>query len=144
GMAGVGEEGLGWVVGDEEYGKPGHFHEAMDEWEQRYVVEVPVTTTVWTEDPAGCVPAYGGRGQPPKRPTREGVKYVAAVAAGLPVAAWQTLKAREGACGPLVFEFAAGGGGGVRAPKAGAPGGRPVRRGAGGAPQGKETHPRRA
>ena len=68
---------------------------------------MPVTTTVWTEDPAGCVPAYGGRGQPPKRPTREGVKSVAAAAAGLPAAAWQTLKVREGACGPLVFEFAA-------------------------------------
>jgi SRSO17 transposase len=35
------------------------------------------------------------------------VKSVAAAAAGLPAAAWQTLKVREGACGPLVFEFAA-------------------------------------
>ena len=32
---------------------------------------------------------------------------MAAVAAGLPTAAWQALKVREGACGPLVFEFAA-------------------------------------
>ncbi len=107
GVVVLGQTRLDWVVADEEYGKAGHFHEAMDELEQRYVVEVPVTTTVWTEDPAGCVPAYGGRGQPPKRPTREGVKSVAAVAAGLPAEAWQTLKVREGACGPLVFEFAA-------------------------------------
>src|SRR5262249_58114677 len=122
GIAVLGQTHLDWVVADEEYGKPGHFHEAMDEWEQRYVVEVPVTTTVWTEDPAGCVPAYGGRGQPPKRPTREGVKYVAAVAAGLPVAAWQTLKAREGACGPLVFEFAAVRGWAMGGQKPGPPG----------------------
>src|SRR3954469_14364805 len=107
GVAVLGQTHLDWVVADEEYGKAGHFHDAMDELGQRYVVEVPVTTTVWTEDPAGCVPTYGGRGQPPKRPTREGVKSVAAVAAGQPAEAWQTLKVREGACGPLVFEFAA-------------------------------------
>jgi SRSO17 transposase len=107
GVAALGQTRLDWVVADEEYGKAGHFHDAMDESGQRYVLEVPVTTTVWTEDPAGCVPAYGGRGQPPKRPTREGVKSVAAVAAGLPAGAWHALKVREGAVGPLVFEFAA-------------------------------------
>ena len=107
GVAVLGQTHLDWVVADEEYGKAGHFHDAMDELGQRYVVEVPVTTTVWTEDPAGCVPAYGGRGQPPTAPTREGVTSVAAVAAGLPAEAWQALKVREGACGPLVFEFAA-------------------------------------
>ncbi len=32
---------------------------------------------------------------------------MAAVAAGLPAGAWRALKVREGACGPLVFEFAA-------------------------------------
>src|SRR4029453_15184485 len=46
--------------------------------------------------PAG--PAGGGG---------EGVKSVAAVAAGLPAEAWQAFKVREGACGPLVFQFAA-------------------------------------
>jgi SRSO17 transposase len=107
GAAVLGQTALGWVVADEEYGKAGHFHDAMDELGQRYVVEVPVTTTVWTEDPAGCVPAYAGRGQPPRRPTREGVLSVSAVAAGLPAEAWQALKVREGAAGPLVFEFAA-------------------------------------
>src|SRR4051795_3581338 len=68
GVAVLGQTHLDWVVADEEYGKAGHFHEAMDDLEQRYVVEVPVTTTAWTEDPAGCVPAYGRRGQPPTRP----------------------------------------------------------------------------
>ena len=106
GVAVLGQTALDWVVADEEYGKAGHFHDAMDELSQRYVVEVPVTTTVWTEDPAGCVPAYAGRGQPPT-PTREGVRSVAAVAAGLPTEAWQGLQVREGSSGPLVFEFAA-------------------------------------
>jgi SRSO17 transposase len=106
-VAVLGQTTLDWVVADEEYGKAGHFHNAMDELGQRYVVEVPVTTTVWTVDPATCVPAPGARGRKPTAPTREGVLSVAAVAAGLPAGAWQALKVREGSVGPLVFEFAA-------------------------------------
>ena len=106
-VAVLGQTTLDWVVADEEYGKAGHFHDAMDELGQRYVVEVPVTTTVWTADPATCVPAPGARGRRPTAPTREGVLSVAAVAAGLAAGAWQALKVREGSVGPLVFEFAA-------------------------------------
>jgi SRSO17 transposase len=106
-VAVLGQTTLDWVVADEEYGKAGHFHDAMDELGQRYVVEVPVTTTVWTADPATCVPPPGARGRVPTAPTREGVLSVAAVAAGLPIGAWHALKVREGAVGPLVFEFAA-------------------------------------
>jgi SRSO17 transposase len=98
---------LDWVVADEEYGKAGHFLDELEQLQQRYVLEVPVTTTVWTADPASCVPAYAGRGQPPRRPTRESVRSVAAVAEALPAGAWQALQVREGAVGPLVFEFAA-------------------------------------
>jgi SRSO17 transposase len=107
GVAVLGQTALDWVVADEEYGKAGHFHDAMDGLGQRYVVEVPVTTTVWTVDPATCVPAPGARGRVPTAPTREGVLSVAAAAAGLPAESWHALKVREGASGPLVFEFAA-------------------------------------
>jgi SRSO17 transposase len=106
-VAVLGQTALDWVVADEEYGKAGHFHDAMDELGQRYVLEVPGTTTVWTTDPATCVPPPGARGRVPTAPTREGVLSVTAVAAGLPVGAWHALKVREGAVGPLVFEFAA-------------------------------------
>ena len=106
-VAVLGQAKLDWVTADEEYGKAGHFHDAMDELGQKYVVEVPATTTVWTEDPAGCVPAYSGRGRRPTAPTREGVSSVAAIAAARPAGAWQALKVREGSCGPLVFEFTA-------------------------------------
>jgi SRSO17 transposase len=95
------------VMADEAYGRDGEFLDEMDRLGQRYVAEVPKNTTVWTADPAGCVPAYSGRGQPPKRPTRESVVSVAALAADLPEGAWQRLQVREGAVGPLVFEFAA-------------------------------------
>jgi SRSO17 transposase len=107
GVAVLGQTALDWVVADEEYGKAGHSHDAMDELGQRYVVEVPVTTTVWTEDPAACVPAYSGRGRVPTAPTREGVRDVAGVAAALPADARRALKVREGSSGPLVFESAA-------------------------------------
>src|SRR5512147_2704544 len=49
---------LDWIVADEEYGRAGHFLDELEALEQRYLVEVPVTTTVWTEDPASCVPPY--------------------------------------------------------------------------------------
>ena len=43
----------------------------------------------------------------PRRPSRDAVRTVSALAAELPATAWQPLQVREGALGPLVFEFAA-------------------------------------
>jgi SRSO17 transposase len=97
---------LDWVTADEEYGRSGEFLDEVERLELRYVVEVPVSTTVWTEDPASCVPPYGGRGRVPTRPSRESVCSVAAVVSGLGREAWQALRIREGAKGPLAFEFA--------------------------------------
>jgi SRSO17 transposase len=98
--------GLDWVTADEEYGKNGGFLDEVERLELRYVVEVPVNTTVWTEDPAACVPPYGGRGRVPTLPSRESVAPVTAVASGLGRKAWRTLRAREGSKGPLAFAFA--------------------------------------
>ena len=98
--------GLDWITADEEYGRNGEFLDEVERLELRYVVEVPVSTTVWTEDPASCVPPYGGRGRVPTLPSRESVASVAAVASGLGRQAWRTLRVREGAKGPLAFEFA--------------------------------------
>ncbi len=103
----LGQAHLDWVVADEEYGRAGHFLDELEALEQRYVLEVPVTTTVWTTDPARCIPAYSGRGRVPTAPSRDAVRTVAAVAAELPDSAWQALRVRDGAVGPLVFEFAA-------------------------------------
>jgi len=98
---------FGWVTADEVYGHSGELLDAMESAGQRYVVEVPVTTTVWTRDPAGQVPPYGGRGRRPSRASREALGSVQQVGVGLPTEAWKTLQLREGAKGPLVFEFAA-------------------------------------
>jgi SRSO17 transposase len=97
---------LDWITADEAYGQNGEFLDEVERLELRYVVEVPVTTTVWAEDPAGCVPAYGGRGRVPTRPSRAAVASVAAVVSGLDRRAWRTLQVRQGAKGPLAFEFA--------------------------------------
>jgi SRSO17 transposase len=96
-----------WITADEEYGRNGEFLDDLEELGLRYVVEVPVNTTVWTEDPAGCIPPYGGRGRMPTRPSRESVRSVAEVAAALPADGWRAVQVREGAKGPLVFEVAA-------------------------------------
>jgi SRSO17 transposase len=98
---------LDWVVADEHYGRAGHFLDELEELGQSYVVEVPVTTAVWTVDPAACIPAYSGRGRQPTAPARDAVRTVAARAAELSASTWQTLQVREGTVGPLVFEFAA-------------------------------------
>ncbi len=98
---------LDWVTADEAYGGNGGFLDELEELELRYVVEVPAGTTAWTEDPSACVPPYRGRGRIPSRPSRESALGVAEVAASLGPEAWQTIRVRQGAKGPLCFEFAA-------------------------------------
>jgi SRSO17 transposase len=119
--AALGIVALDWITADEEYGKNGGFLDEVEQLDLRYVVEVPVNTTVWTEDPASCVPPYGGRGRVPTLPNRASVASVSAVASGLGREVWQALQVREGAKGPLAFEFAAVRVWAVRHGKAGPP-----------------------
>jgi SRSO17 transposase len=97
---------LDWISADELYGRSGEFLDELEALELPYVVEVPVTTTVWTEDPATCVPPYGGRGKVPARPSREAVRPVSAVIPESEPGRWQRLCVGPGAQGPLVYEFA--------------------------------------
>jgi SRSO17 transposase len=120
-VAVLGQVELDWVVADDEYGRAGHFLDELELLEQRYVLEVPVTTAFWTADPAGQVPEYSGRGRKPTNPARDAVRTAGALAAGLPAGSWQALQVREGAVGPLVFEFAAVRGWGMRHRKPGPP-----------------------
>jgi len=102
----AGQVALAWVTADETYGRNGAFLDALEARQQRYVVEVPVTTTVWTVDPATAVPPYTGRGRRPHRPRRDAVRTVKEVADRLPAEAWTPWQVRDGAKGPLVFQFA--------------------------------------
>jgi SRSO17 transposase len=98
---------VNWITADEEYGRDGKFLDELEQLELRYVVEVPVSTTVWTKDPSTCVPAYSGMGRVPRRPGREAVASVADVIASLDRSAWRTIRVRQGGKGPLGFAFAA-------------------------------------
>jgi SRSO17 transposase len=53
-----------WVTADEFYGHNGEFLDELEAMQQRYVVEVPVNTTVWTVDPQTQVPPHEGRRGP--------------------------------------------------------------------------------
>ncbi len=81
-----------WITADERYGGKGAFLSELEAQRQRYVVEVPVSTTVWTADP-------------PAAPRRS-VFAVADVARLAPADAWKPLSVREGTKGPLVREGA--------------------------------------
>ena len=95
-----------WVIADEFYGHNGTFLDDLEQMQQRYVVEVPVNTTVWTVDPQTQVPPHRGRGPCPTRPKRDHVHSVREIAQSLPASAWQILQLRAGAKGPLAFAFA--------------------------------------
>jgi SRSO17 transposase len=100
-----------WVIADEFYGHNGDFLDALEAMQQRYVVEVPVNTTVWTVDPQTQVPPHEGRRGPaatlpPRERVSQHVRSVSAIAQSLPSAAWQVLQLRAGTKGPLAFAFA--------------------------------------
>ena len=100
-----------WVIADEFYGHNGDFLDDLEARQQRYVLEVPVNTTVWTVDPQTQVPPHAGRRgpaatQPPRDRVRQYVRSVSAIARSLPPTAWQVLQLRAGVKGPLAFAFA--------------------------------------
>lgn len=88
-----------WVVADEEFGRNGKFLDALENRGQRYLVEVPTNTTVWTVDPSTAPPS-SAPGRPPE------IRWVREVAAALPAENWQCLQVREGTARPLVYQFA--------------------------------------
>jgi SRSO17 transposase len=82
-----------WITADEEYGRDGGLLDALEHSSQRYLMEVPADTTVWTHQPLRQTPD-------------EFVWQVRLLAQTLPAKAWRTVQLREGAKGPLVFAFA--------------------------------------
>jgi SRSO17 transposase len=93
-----------WLTADEGYGKNGEFLNELEQLQQRYVVEVPVNTTVWTVDPQTQLPMP--RGRPSTRAQRAQMHSVRAIVASLPPSAWQVLQLRAGTKGPLAYAFA--------------------------------------
>src|SRR5262249_40079917 len=106
-VAVLGQVKLDWVVGDSEYGRAGHLLDELELLGQRYVLEVPKTWGFGRTDPAESIPEYSGRGRKPTAPRRDAAGTVVEIAHELPASAWTALQVREGAVGPLVFEFTA-------------------------------------
>jgi SRSO17 transposase len=82
-----------WVTADEEFGRDGALLDALEHTHQRYLLEVPSDTTAWTTKPMRQTPD-------------EFVRQVRHLTALVPARSWETIKLREGAKGPLAFEFA--------------------------------------
>lgn len=136
-VAVLGQVELDWVVGDSEYGRAGHLLDELELLEQKYVLEVPKTWVFWTADPVSSIPEYSGRGRKPSAPTRDTARTVVEIADELPASAWNALQVREGAVGPLVFEFAAVRVWGLRHRKPGPPSWLLIRRSLGAEPERK-------
>lgn len=96
-----------WITGDEVYGNDGDLLDVLEADALRYVMEVPIKKTFWTVDPATQVPPHRFRvGRPPFRPRRTSVRSAQAIAAQLTPESWRPLVLREGAKGPVVYEYA--------------------------------------
>jgi SRSO17 transposase len=134
-VAVLGQVELDWIVGDSEYGRAGHLLDELELLEQRYVLEVPKTSVFGPADPAGSIPEYSGRGRKPSAPRRDAAGTVVAIAHELPASAWKPLQVRDGAVGPLVFEFAAIRVWGLRHRKPGPPSWLLIRRSLGSEPE---------
>src|SRR5262249_4943961 len=85
----------GWVTGDDELGRHTGFRQALRERGERYVLGVPCTTII--RDLEAPLPAYQGRGRPPKPPWQS----VTAARQALEPDVWTRLTAREGEKGPV-------------------------------------------
>ena len=84
-----------WVVADEGYGRSSDWYDWLDEHNQRYLIEIPVNMTFAIEAPQR------------RTPQADVTTFQARKIAGwIPAGGWTRLALREGAKGPLVFEFA--------------------------------------
>ncbi len=100
-----------WVTGDAGYGEVPTLRDSLAAEDWCYVLEVPSTTCVFTQDAQVAIPVWSGRGRKPSQPQllagEPRSQSVVAVAAGLAPSAWHELTVAEGAQGPRIHQFAA-------------------------------------
>ncbi len=89
----------GWVTGDDELGRHTRFRHELRERGARYVLGVPCNTTI--RDFEAPLPAYAGRGRPPKAPWQSVTQW----RQGLDAEAWTHLTVRDGEKGPVEIEM---------------------------------------
>ena len=93
-----------WVGGDAAYGNSPALRQALQQWEQAYVLDVGPGLHLYRADPTPAVPPlWSGRGRPPRRVTPLGTaQALPELAAQVPARDWQTVPYRPGQKGPLV------------------------------------------
>src|SRR5262249_47023113 len=79
-----------WVTGDDELGRPTQFRHELRERGERYVLGVPCNTMI--RDLEAPLPAYAGRGRPPKAPWQSVTNW----RQSRPGDAWTHVTVREG------------------------------------------------
>jgi SRSO17 transposase len=89
----------GWVTGDDELGRHTRFRQDLRERGERYVLGVPCTTTI--RDLEAPLPAYAGRGRPPKAPWQSVTQWRQC----LDAEAWTYVTVRNGEKGPVAIEM---------------------------------------
>lgn len=98
-----------WVTGDAVYGSDSGLRDGVEQAGYYYVFEVRCNERVFIIRPDTAVPAWSGKGRKPTRERRvaesAAPQTVAAVAATVPEAEWQTLTVAEGAQGPRRYQF---------------------------------------
>jgi SRSO17 transposase len=90
----------GWVVGDDEFGRPAHFRAWLRGEGERYVLDVPGDTVVRDLERRRPRRKRAGRGARPQVPYGR----VDAWAARQPEGRWTRLTVREGERGPLLVD----------------------------------------
>ena len=88
-----------WVTGDDELGRHTRFRKELRKRGERDVLGVPCTTTM--RDLEAPLPAYQGRGRPPKAPWQS----VRAWRQSLTSEGWTRLTVRDGEKGPVGIEM---------------------------------------
>ncbi len=89
----------GGIAGDDERGRSSRFRRDLRALDEQYLLAVPSNTGI--RDLDSSPPAYGGRGQPPKRPFQR----VDVWRVSLDKKAWTRIDVRDGEKGPLVLEI---------------------------------------
>ena len=84
-----------WVTGDDELGRHTQFRHELRERGERYVLGVPCNTMI--RDLEAPLPAYAGRGRPPKAPWQSVTNW----RQSRPGDAWTHVTVREGEKGPV-------------------------------------------
>jgi SRSO17 transposase len=90
----------GWIVGDDEFGRPAEFRAALRQRGERYVLDVPCNTTVRDLERRRPRRRHAGRGRKREVPFRRVDEW----AASQPQSRWERIEVRSGEKGPLLVD----------------------------------------